>query len=85
MFKVKRNKKENPRGINDLKQLALILVAKNMDFGCGFWVKEWFHSVPQKPESRSSVDDEHSVQSLHKETKKFETFQMSITKLTHMF
>lgn len=31
--------------------------------GC-LWIEERFDRVPQEPESRTSIDDEHTVQSL---------------------
>jgi hypothetical protein len=36
-----------------------------MDFGGGFGIKEGLNSVPQHPESRTSIDDEHTVQRLY--------------------
>lgn len=35
-----------------------------MDFWSGLGVKETLDSVPQQPESRTSIDDEHTVQGL---------------------
>lgn len=35
-----------------------------VDFGSGLGIKEGFNSVPQQPESRTSIDDEHTVQRL---------------------
>jgi hypothetical protein len=35
-----------------------------MDLCCGFRVKERFNGIPQHPESRTRIDDEHAVQGL---------------------
>lgn len=40
-----------------------------MDLGCGLGVKEGLDSVPQEPESLTSIDDEHPAQGLHRQLK----------------
>ena len=38
-----------------------------MDFGGGLRIKERLNTVPQHSKSRTSIDDEHTVQGLQKE------------------
>jgi len=36
-----------------------------VDFRRGLGIKEGLNSVPQNPKSRTSIDDEHTVQGLY--------------------
>jgi len=50
--------------IDDLEQFAMIFVPKNMNLCCGLGIKKRLNCAPQEPESRTSIDDKHPVQSL---------------------